>query len=152
MEILHKLQRVKEKHTEKEGDAHPTHELENFLTAGVTSWGFSAPDSSHPLYAWPSHHGGHESTQRIDRQGSHSEYKSPLTEVLSPWVWDGNVHSRPPSLLLNLKLNRWTHSVGHSLVSRSLLPWRAATCCPYLGLTIQGQLLICSSPPGGTQP
>ena len=36
--------------------------------------------------------------------------------------------------------------------SRSLLPWRAATCCPYLGLTIQGQLLICSSPPGGTQP
>ena len=28
---------------------------------------------------------------------------STLTEVLSPWVWDGNVHSRLPSLLLDLE-------------------------------------------------
>ena len=83
-------------------DTCPTHELENLLTSGGTSRVFSAPNSSHPLCAWPSCHGGHISTQRVARRGSHPELKSPLMEVLSPWVWDGNAHSSLTFLLLDL--------------------------------------------------
>ena len=87
----------------KRGDTHPSHELENLLTSDDTSWASSAPNSSHPLCAQPSHHGGHASTQRVAGQASRPEHESPLIEVLSPWVWDGKAHSRPPSLLLDLR-------------------------------------------------
>ena len=65
--------------------------------------------------------------------------------------WQCALHTALPAPQSH-KLNNWSHSVGHSLVSGHPLQQWAAAIRSNLGLTIQAQLLVRSSPPGGAQP